>query len=223
MCAPVFCSVMLRRLSFYTITVCSASLCVSCVNAVGRGDAEYSNAVFEFSLCRIWAPLPPRRHHSLQADRPSGHVLQSGGICESPQHHQGPLHWVSQSGETNSRCLPVIRPTERYEFSVEPRLLHPPVCPPGRKRTRRWPTRSSFTSWSFSHSEVLCPWWWRVLKTGCGPTQSPRTRSPTPGCTGTTYKPLREPSARLGRASNARSGRADAGLMGGQQMQLVNV
>lgn len=48
---------------------------------------------------RLWPALPPGRHHSVQANRHKGHVLQSGRICQSPQHHQGPLQRISPAGE----------------------------------------------------------------------------------------------------------------------------
>lgn len=48
---------------------------------------------------RLWPALPPGRHHSVQANRHKGHVLQSGRVCQSPQHHQGPLQRISPAGE----------------------------------------------------------------------------------------------------------------------------
>lgn len=50
-------------------------------------------------VCRLRSALPQGRHHAVQADRHQGHVLQSGRLGQSPQHHAGALHWVGQSGE----------------------------------------------------------------------------------------------------------------------------
>ncbi|XP_053291673.1 28S ribosomal protein S5, mitochondrial isoform X2 [Pleuronectes platessa] len=49
---------------------------------------------------RLWSSLPPGCHHSVQADGDPGHVLQSGRIHQLPEHHQGALHRISQSGNT---------------------------------------------------------------------------------------------------------------------------
>lgn len=59
----------------------------------------YLCLIHSVCLCRFRSALPPGGHHSVQADRPAGHVLQSRRICQPAQHHQGPLHWISQSGE----------------------------------------------------------------------------------------------------------------------------
>lgn len=75
------------------------------------------------------------------------------------------------------------------------------------KPTRSGLTRSSSTWWSFRSTEARCPRWWRVPKTERGLTRSPRTRSPTRGCTGTTFERHRDSNAPSGQASNAPSGR----------------
>lgn len=53
-------------------------------------------------VCRLRSALPQGGHHSLQADRYKRHVLQSRGISQSPEHHPGSLHRISQSGK---KCL----------------------------------------------------------------------------------------------------------------------
>lgn len=151
--------------------------------------------------CRLRATLPSSGHHSVQADRHKGHVLQSRRICQSSQHHQGSLHRAGQSGEvmwpspTTQRF--VFGPREQISFTLS-------RC---RKPTRSGPTRSSCTWWSFRSTEARCPRWWRVPKTERGLTRSPRTRSPTRDCAGTTFERRRDSNAPSGRASNAPSGR----------------
>lgn len=79
----------------------------------------------------------------------------------------------------------------------------PHLC---RKPTRPWPTRRSCTWWSTRDTAARCPSWWPVPKTAPGSSPCPRTRSPTPGCTGKTSGSHREANAQSGWAWNAPSG-----------------
>lgn len=155
--------------------------------------------------CRLRSTLPSSGHHSVQADRHKGHVLQSRRICQSSQHHQGSLHRPGQSGEVMWPDPTTLRCLKRFVFGSREQIwLTLSRC---RKPTRSGLTRSSSTWWSFRSTEARCPWWWRVPKAERGLTPSPRTRSPTRDCAGTTFERRRESNAPSGRASSAPSGR----------------
>lgn len=152
--------------------------------------------------CRLRSTLPPSGHHPVQADRRKGLVLQSQRISQSSQHHQGSLHRAGQSGEV---MWPSPNHTSVFVFGSREQIsLTLSRC---RKPTRSRLTGSSCTWWSFRSTEARCPRWWRVPKAECGLRRSPRTRSPTRHCTGTTFERHRDSNAPSGRASNAPSGR----------------
>lgn len=89
-----------------------------------------------------------------------------------------------------------------------------------RKLIRFWLIKRSSTSWSFSQTKARCPLWWRAPKTPSAPPLSPRTRFPTPNCTGATSEWLRGLNAPSGPASSAPSGRP--GKMGSRESHLLN-
>lgn len=81
---------------------------------------------------RLWPALPPGRHHSVQANRRKGHVLQSGRICQSPQHHQGPLQRISPAGEGGIFKNVFLA----FSLGIEKKKLHTAGCQACRAHAR---------------------------------------------------------------------------------------